>query len=98
MTKMFEYKYEKLLNMFCLVPALAQYLEESDRKADVCKRAMIVRTRHLPPQSTCHGGEDNRLRCCAATATWLHVPPCVIAAMEPAGLPGIYASPSAPPP
>jgi len=33
-----------------------------------------------------------------ATATWLHVPPCVLAAMEPAGLPGIYASPSAPPP
>jgi len=30
-----------------------------------------------------------------ATATWLHVPPCVLAAMKPAGLP---ASPSAPPP
>jgi len=33
-----------------------------------------------------------------ATATWLHVPPCVLAAMEPAGLPCIFASPSASPP
>jgi len=33
-----------------------------------------------------------------ATAMWPHVPPCVLSAMEPAGLPRIYASPSAPPP
>jgi len=32
------------------------------------------------------------------TATWLQEPPCVLAAMEPAGLPGIYASPSVLPP
>jgi len=32
------------------------------------------------------------------TATWLYVPPRTLAAMEPAGLPGIDASPSAPPP
>jgi len=33
-----------------------------------------------------------------ATPTWLNVPPCVLAAVDPAGVPGVYASPSAPPP
>ena len=33
-----------------------------------------------------------------ATATWLYVPPCALAALEPAGVPGVDASPSAPPP
>jgi len=33
-----------------------------------------------------------------ATATWLYVPPGVLAAMEPAGVPGVDASPSALPP
>jgi len=33
-----------------------------------------------------------------ATATGLYVPPCTLAAMEPAGVPGVDASPSAPPP
>jgi len=32
------------------------------------------------------------------TATWLYVPPCALAAKEPAGVPGVNASPSAPPP
>jgi len=32
------------------------------------------------------------------TTTWLYVPPCVLAAMERAGVPGVNASPSAPPP
>jgi len=31
------------------------------------------------------------------TATWLYVPPCLLAAIEPAGVPGVNASPSAPP-
>jgi len=51
--------------MSCTSTRAVLYLEESDRKADVCKRAIIVRTRHMPPPSTCHGREDNRLRCCA---------------------------------
>jgi len=33
-----------------------------------------------------------------ATAAWLYVAPCTLAAMEPAGVPGVDASPSAPPP
>jgi len=33
-----------------------------------------------------------------ATATWLYVPPCALAAMESAGVPGVDSSPSAPPP
>jgi len=33
-----------------------------------------------------------------ATATWLYVPPCALAAMGPAGVPGGDALPSAPPP
>jgi len=33
-----------------------------------------------------------------ATAAWLYVPPCALAAMELAGVPGVDASPSAPPP
>jgi len=33
-----------------------------------------------------------------ATAAWLYVPPCALAAMEPAGVSGVDASPSAPPP
>jgi len=33
-----------------------------------------------------------------ATATWQHVPPCVLTAIETAGVPGIDASPSAPAP
>jgi len=33
-----------------------------------------------------------------ATATWLYVPPCALAAMESAGVPGVDVSPSAPPP
>jgi len=33
----------------------------------------------------------------AATATWLSVPLCALAAMESAGVPGVDASPSAPP-
>ena len=32
------------------------------------------------------------------TATWLYVPPCALAAIKPAGVPGVNASPSAPPP
>jgi len=32
------------------------------------------------------------------TATWLYVPPRTLTAMEPAGVLGIDASPSAPPP
>jgi len=32
------------------------------------------------------------------TATWLYVPPCALAAIEPAGVPGVNASPSVPPP
>ncbi|OSX78122.1 hypothetical protein BU14_0120s0003, partial [Porphyra umbilicalis] len=32
------------------------------------------------------------------TATWLYVPPCALATIEPAGVPGVNASPSAPPP
>jgi len=34
----------------------------------------------------------------ATTATWLYVPPCALTAIEPAGVPGVNASPSAPPP
>jgi len=33
-----------------------------------------------------------------ATAAWLYVPPCALAAMVPAGVFGVDASPSAPPP
>ena len=33
-----------------------------------------------------------------ATATWLYVPPCALAAIESAGVPGVDAWPSAPPP
>ena len=33
-----------------------------------------------------------------ATATWLYVPPCALAAVEPAGVHGVDASPSAPAP
>jgi len=33
-----------------------------------------------------------------ATETWLYVPPSALAAMEPAGVPSVDASPSAPPP
>jgi len=33
-----------------------------------------------------------------ATATWLYVPPCALAAMESAGVPGVDASLSASPP
>jgi len=33
-----------------------------------------------------------------ATATWLYVPPCALAAMESPGVPGVDASSSAPPP
>jgi len=29
---------------------------------------------------------------------WLYVPPCALVAIEPAGVPGVNASPSAPPP
>jgi len=32
------------------------------------------------------------------TATWLYVPSCALAAIEPAGVPGVKASPSTPPP
>jgi len=32
------------------------------------------------------------------TAAWLYVPPYALAAMEPAGVPGVHASPSVPPP
>ena len=32
------------------------------------------------------------------TATWLYVPPCALTAIEPAGVPGVDASQSAPPP
>ena len=32
-----------------------------------------------------------------ATATWLYVPPCALAAVESASVPGVDASPSAPP-
>jgi len=33
-----------------------------------------------------------------ATAKWLYAPPCALAAMELAGVSGVDASPSAPPP
>ena len=33
-----------------------------------------------------------------ATETWLYAPPCSLAAMKPACVPGVSASPSAPPP
>jgi len=34
----------------------------------------------------------------SATATWLFVPRCALAAMEPAGVPGVDASPTVPRP
>jgi len=58
----------------------------------------VARRRRAAPSAVAVAAPLSPAHAPPSTATWLYVPPGVLPAMEPAGVPGVDASPSAPPP